>query len=121
MARILVIEDEDHIRTLLGKMLEQEGYEVLTASNGKEGLKVFHSTPPIDVIVTDIFMPEKEGLETINEIKKDFPDVKIIAISGGGQKGNLSFLTIAKHIGANITLRKPFNIEDLSNAIKELI
>ncbi|HLC15607.1 MAG TPA: response regulator [Thermodesulfovibrionia bacterium] len=103
MAKILIIEDEDHIRTLLGTMLEQEGYEVLTAQNGKEGIKVFHSNQ-IDLIITDIFMPEKEGLETITELKKEFPDVKIIAISGGGQKGNLSFLTIAKHIGANRTL-----------------
>lgn len=121
MARILVIEDENHIRTLLSKLLEQEGYEVLTATNGKEGLRVLHANLLIDVIVTDIFMPEKEGLETIKEIKKEFPDVKIIAISGGGHKGNMSFLTIAKHIGANTALKKPFSIEDLSNAIKALI
>ena len=84
MARILIIDDEPTILLMLKKMLERSGYVVDMAINGKEGMELFAKFPA-DLIITDIVMPEKEGLETIREIKKDHPHVKIIAISGGGR------------------------------------
>ncbi len=88
MERILVIDDDHHILMMIKKMLERADFEVELASNGNEGLELFKSIP-IDLVICDIIMPEKEGLETIMELKQDFPDVKIIAISEGvqGYKG----------------------------------
>ena len=85
MAVVLVIEDDDHLRGLLRAVLERAGHTVEDAPNGAAGLKRFYSHPA-DVVVTDIIMPEKEGLETIIELKRDHPEVKIIAISGGGAR-----------------------------------
>ena len=76
---------------------------------------------PTDLIITDILMPEKEGLETIIELRRNYPHVKIIAISGGGLIGNLTFLSAAKHLGALRTLTKPFTHEELLKTIEELI
>jgi CheY-like chemotaxis protein len=118
--RILVIDDEDLIREVIREMLEPEGYVVLTAANGKEGLRLFHKELP-DLIITDIFMPEMEGLETIRELRRHSPDVKIVAISGGGERGMVSFLSHARRFGALRTLEKPFSREDLLNNLKELL
>jgi YesN/AraC family two-component response regulator len=120
MVSILVIDDEEHIRTLIRQMLELSGYKVYEAPDGKVGLEIFREKQ-VDLIITDILMPEKEGLETIMELRRSFPDVKIIAISGGGQSGNLSFLSAAKHLGALRTLTKPFSYEELLKTIRELI
>jgi len=84
MARILVIDDDIQILEMLGQTLEREGYEVVDALDGKEGMRLYREAPT-DLVITDIVMPEKEGVETIMELKRDFPDVKIIAMSGGGQ------------------------------------
>ena len=85
MSRILIIEDEESIRKMLKKLFEISGHSVLEAPDGETGCQIYRNEKP-DIIITDIFMPEKEGLETIKEIKRDFPDIKIIAISGGGSK-----------------------------------
>jgi len=89
--RILVIDDESQLRAMLKKFLEMEGYEVITASNGKEGLHLF-SEDPADLVITDLIMPDKEGIETIKELKASNPKTKVIAMSGGGKGGtwNLS-------------------------------
>jgi len=118
--RILVIDDEALIREIVKEMLEVEGYVVSTAANGKEGLRLYREELP-DLIITDIFMPEMEGLETIRELRRTSPDVKIVAISGGGERGMLSFLEHARRFGAVQTLEKPFSREELLNSVRELL
>jgi two-component system, chemotaxis family, chemotaxis protein CheY len=118
--RILVIDDEDMIRQLVKEMLEVEGYIVTTAANGKEGLQLYQRELP-DLIITDIFMPEMEGLETIRTLQRDSSKVKIIAISGGGERGMISFLSHAKRFGALRTLQKPFSRQDLLTSVGEVL
>jgi CheY-like chemotaxis protein len=118
--RILVIDDEDLIREVVKEMLETEGYVVSTAANGREGLELYRKELP-DLIITDIFMPEMEGLETIRELQRDAAEVKIVAISGGGEKGMLSFLSYAKRFGALRTLEKPFSREELLTTVRDLV
>jgi CheY-like chemotaxis protein len=118
--RILVIDDEEAVRLIVREMLILEGYEVEIAANGKVGLQLFRSDPT-DLIITDIFMPEMEGLETIRELHREYPGVKIIAMSGGGESGMLSFLSYAKRFGALRTLRKPFSREELLANVQELL
>ena len=118
--RILVIDDEELIREVVKEMLEVEGYVVTTAANGKEGLQIYQRESP-DLIITDIFMPEMEGLETIRTLQQDSSRVKIIAISGGGERGMISFLTYAKRFGALRTLQKPFSREDLLRTVREVL
>ena len=120
MKRILVIDDEDQVRKVIRHMLERAGYATIEAKDGEIGLRL-HRKQPADLIITDIFMPEKEGLETIREILRDFPDAKIIAISGGGLTGALSYLNLAKSFGALRTLAKPFNRRELLTVVRELL
>lgn len=120
MKRILVIDDDYMVRTMLRMTLESKGYAVTEAADGKEGLKRFAEFPA-DVIITDLVMPEKEGLETISELKKIMPEVNIIAISGGGKIGPEGYLTVAKSLGAKYTFTKPVNKEKLLEAIQTLI
>lgn len=118
--RILVIDDEASVRQIVEEMLALEGYDVITAPNGKAGLQLFRREPT-DLIITDIFMPEMEGLETIREFQREFPKVQIIAMSGGGETGMLSFLSYAKRFGAVRTLRKPFSRAELLASVKEVL
>jgi DNA-binding response OmpR family regulator len=120
VARILVIDDEDQPRQMLQQALERAGYEVITARDGNEGIRRFR-VAPTDVVITDILMPEKEGLETIRDLRRAFPTVKIIAISGGGRTGGLNFLDIAERLGVQHTLQKPFGLRDMLAAVHELL
>lgn len=120
MARILVIDDDEQVLNMLYESLTREGYDVFTASNGEQGLKLFRQEP-VDLIITDIIMPEKEGIETIIELRQDFPDVKIIAMSGGGRIGTKDYLHLAKIFGVQRTFPKPVAREQLLDAIKELL
>lgn len=120
MTHILVIEDEDQVRSFLHKILEQEGYEVSDAPNGAVGMKIQRESPA-ELIITDIIMPEKEGIEIIMEIKKDFPGTKIIAISGGGQAGINTYLDMAKKLGAHSVLAKPFEIKEIISETNRLL
>jgi len=117
---ILVIDDDEPIRELLRAILEHEGYRVLEAQNGNEGLKRFTETPT-DLVITDLIMPEKEGIETIRDLRRKFPGVKIIAVSGGGRIGPDSYLKMAKGVGALRTLSKPFDRTVLLKAVEEVI
>lgn len=117
---ILVIEDDEDIRQMICDILEEEGYDTLQAANGLEGISVLKKHPDIGLIVTDLLMPEKEGLETITEIRKDYPMLKILAISGGGICIPESYLNLAKAMGADATLCKPFGSRELLNAIGNL-
>ncbi len=120
MPHILIIDDEDQIRNMLQILFERAGYEVSVAKNGLEALKG-HARTPADLIVTDIIMPEQEGLETIRKIREDLSDVKIIAISGGGIGGAESYLSLAAKLGADITFKKPVEHRDLLEAVRKLI
>ena len=119
MKRILVIDDDAQFRPMLGQMLERAGYEVVEAQDGNEGIKLFRESPT-DLIITDIIMPEKEGVETVIELKRDFPDVKIIAISGGSRGIDAkSCLSYVKALGVSCVFSKPFEREELFEAIRE--
>lgn len=117
MARILIIDDEELARFTMREILEGAGYEVIEAKNGNQGL-AYQKAQPCDLVITDIIMPEKEGVETIIEMKRDFPNVPIIAISGGGRTRNLDFLKLAKQYGAGKILAKPFSEEELIDSVK---
>jgi CheY-like chemotaxis protein len=120
MPNILLIDDDNQYRTMLRKTIERNGYEVIEASNGNEGIKLYRKNPT-DLIITDLIMPEKDGIETIQELKKDFPDIKIIAISGGGRLGPHDYLHLAKMLGAQRTLTKPIELPVLLKTIEELL
>ena len=120
MAKILIIDDEEQVRLYLRSILEPEGYEVVEAPDGKVGLQLYREEP-VDLIITDVFMPEKEGLETIRELRSEYPEVKIIAISGGGRDIDLDFLPLAKQLGALRTLKKPFDRQEMLDAVKEVL
>jgi len=119
-ARILVIDDEEEVRDIIKQMLELEGYEVITAVDGNQGIKLFKQEPA-DLVITDIIMPDKEGIETIIELRNQFPDVKIISISGGGRIGPHDYLNMAKKLGAERSFTKPFERKKLLKAIEELL
>jgi YesN/AraC family two-component response regulator len=120
MAKILIIDDDPSILTMLTRMLEKTGYEVDIASNGKEGLEKIERCPP-DLLVTDIVMPEKEGLELICHLRTKNPGLKIVAISGGGRFNYEGYLTSAKLLGADLIFQKPLVHKDFIQAISDLI
>lgn len=120
MIKILVIEDDNSFRNVLVTMLVRAGYEVLQAENGAQAVKHCKVTKP-DLVLTDIIMPDKEGLETIQELLGLCPNLKIIAMSGGGRFGPNSYLPLAEKLGAKKTLQKPFLREELLSAIKEVL
>lgn len=121
--KILLIDDNKDVREMLREELVAAGYEVTAVANGNAGLAAVRKAP-VDIVVTDIFMPEKEGLETIVEMRRDFPQIKIIAISGGSSRPRnqrTDHLAIAHDIGADEILRKPFEPAQLVGAIERLI
>ena len=120
MARILIIEDDDLVRALLVNALGRAGHEVLKAADGQEGIKLYRAAPT-DLVITDLIMPEKEGIETIIELRRDFPQARIIAISGGGKFDNNDYLRIARAVGAKRAIDKPFKIEELLRAVEEVL
>lgn len=121
MRSILVIDDDGAILDMISWMLKKEGYKALTATDGKEGMRTIKNTPEIDLVITDLLMPEKEGIETISELKKGFPQIKILAISGGGIGSTETYLSIAKKLGADLTLKKPFTKRDLVESVQKLL
>ena len=120
MAHILVIDDESQIRTLLKKVLEREGYTVSEAADGVEGCAEYKRRTP-NLVITDLTMPEKNGLETIKELVADNPNIRIIAISGGGQRFPEYFLDKAAKEGARILLKKPFSNQELLTAVAKAL
>jgi DNA-binding response OmpR family regulator len=120
MAKILIIDDEPSILLMIKKMLEKAGHEVDMAVNGKEGMQIFEKNQA-DLLITDIIMPEKEGLETIVEMRKKFPDLKIIAISGGGRISADGYLPGAKLLGANMVFQKPLVQKEFLEAVSFLL
>jgi DNA-binding response OmpR family regulator len=120
MARILVIDDDPAVRLSIQVALEREGHQVVCASDGEQGFRAFASKAP-ELIITDIIMPNKEGIETILQIRARDPKTPILAISGGGRLGNADFLKMAKRVGANEILPKPFERQDLTAAVHRLL
>lgn len=120
MACVLIIDDEDYVRMTLSQALEDEGHTVLFASNGLDGLSRYAEGKP-DLVVTDVLMPDKEGLETIIELRKIEPNVKIIVMSGGGRVNNVDFLEMAKKFGATATLKKPFPIDEFCRIVESCL
>ncbi len=120
MVKILIIEDDTSFRNVLVQMLEKAGFEVQQAGDGNLALSICETFLP-DIVLTDIIMPDKEGLETIQELIARMPEIKIIAMSGGGRFGPDSYLPLAKKLGAKCTLQKPFMRDELMGAIEEVL
>jgi len=121
MTSIMVIDDDIQVRTFVREVLESEGYEVRVAGNGAEGVKAFRQRPA-DLVLCDIFMPEKGGLQTIRELQDEFGKVKIVAMSGGNHEhGRLDLLPFAKKYGASAALHKPLAPKSLLGAVRDVI
>ena len=120
MALILCIDDEPEMRKLISRILTEAGHEVIEASDGALGLRLFRERQP-DLVLCDIYMPVKEGIETIFEMRRDSPAAKIVAVSGGGSRGNLGPLTAAGLLGANVALAKPFRAAQLLEVCETLL
>ncbi len=120
MARILVIDDEKPIREMLTDILEEEGHEVTCAKDGIEGIAQYRETLH-DLIITDVFMPEKSGLETILDLKDEFPQIKIIAMTGWDAKDDLDVLAMTEDWGADGVLSKPFKAQEVTSKIRTLL
>jgi len=142
MARILIIDDETLVRLTIRQMLERAGHEVIEASNGHDGIRSYNAYAP-ELIITDIIMPENDmgcdvrgipsgplakqllrnldGIETIIELQRDHPEVKIIAISGGGRTRNANYLRLAGELGVRGTLAKPFSEDQLCGVVNDAL
>jgi DNA-binding response OmpR family regulator len=110
MATVLVIDDDPQICDLLQQVLEKEGHVVHTALNGIEGISLYRQHHP-ELILLDILMPEKEGLETILDLRREFPNVMTIAMSGGSERAKINLLELAQRLGAQYQLTKPFQLQ----------
>jgi DNA-binding NtrC family response regulator len=120
VANILVADDEQAIRSILKMVLQMAGHTVDVAANGEEVLAMA-GKGRFDLVITDILMPRKEGIETILELKKANPALKVIAISGGGRKGGMDFLQVAQKVGASATIAKPFEPDELVAAVDKCL
>ena len=120
MSSILVVDDDAQVLEVMSEMLRLEGHEVTLADNGREAVQCIDAVP-FDLVITDLIMPEKEGLETIADIRRSQDTVPILAISGGGRMGPADYLETAKFIGANATLAKPFARQELISTVDSLL
>ena len=120
MESILIIDDEPQIRSMIRLILERSGYTVIEASDGIEGIRLFREKPAA-LIITDLIMPNKDGIGLIIELKKEFPNVKIVAMSGGGLNRPEGYLRGAQKLGAACTLSKPINRQELLRAVKDTL
>ncbi|HYT72058.1 MAG TPA: response regulator [Gemmatimonadales bacterium] len=120
MARILIIDDDAGIRQSLRALLERAGHDVADARDGGAGLRI-HAAQRADLIITDLFMPDYDGIETIRELRRTDPTVKIIAMSGGGFDGTVDLNADAKSLGAQHSLRKPLDGRELLEAVREVL
>ena len=119
-SQILVIEDDRAVRELMLHTLSRAGYRVLSAEDGNEGMNLFRSEHP-DLVITDIVMPQKEGFETILALRKECPEVKVIAMSGGGRHGTEDYLSVARKLGACRTVSKPFLRDEMLKVVREAL
>jgi len=117
--RILVVDDNEDLRSTIQALLQADGFEVDVAADGHAALAL-HQSNPADVVITDLFMPDKDGIETIVELRKQSPRIKIVAISGWTSTQGSDYLQVAREIGATVTLQKPFDPEELSRVVRQL-
>lgn len=120
MTRILVVDDNPHIRTLVRGILEEAGYDVTEAINGRDGMKCFHDQL-FQLVICDIMMPDQDGIEMIGAIREAGHPSKVLAISGGGRTGRLDYLKFAEELGANASLSKPFEPDELLGEVRRLL
>ena len=120
MPGVLIVEDEQELREMLKISLLRREYSVFEANNGKEAITNFKPSLT-DMVITDLIMPDEDGLKVIMKLREIKPTIKIIAISGGGKAGPGSYLSMAKALGANAIFSKPFSINELINRIDELL
>ena len=118
--KVLVIDDDQQFRNYMVELLTEHGYKVCTAENGVAGLEQFSNCQP-DIIITDIVMPEKEGVEVILTIRAENPEIPLIAVSGGNLGNAESYLNMARKLGANATLAKPFSLSNLLETVDRLL
>jgi len=116
VAKILVIDDEELMRQTLQAFLRRAGHQVMLAKDGNEGVETFRTARP-DLVILDIIMPEKEGIEAIIEIKEIAPDARILAMSGGGRTHDADLLVIARDVGAQRVIRKPFSYDEFTSTV----
>lgn len=120
MARILVIDDQEPIRRIVRRALEHNGHEVYDASDGEIGMEILESQS-FDLVVTDIFMPGQDGIVTLRQIRKRFPALKVIVISGGDSTGLMDLRQDAELLGAVSTLQKPFNAREIMDKVRDAL
>ncbi len=120
MSRILVIDDDDLVRDTLVRILTRAGHDAIGAKDGRDGVKQFQLQPP-DLIVTDVIMPEQDGIETVLQLRRSDATLPIIAISGGGRARAMQFLETAQKLGADLVLPKPVKQQELLAAVSQLL
>jgi CheY-like chemotaxis protein len=120
MTSILVVDDQKELRTVVSRVLTEANYQVVEAEDGEAALAAFRANPPT-LVITDIIMPGKAGIEVIATMKRERPDVKVLAMSGGGRTHVMDFLAIARKVGADAALEKPFRKSDLLARVAELV
>ena len=120
MARILIVDDNVHLCKWIRHSLEQKGYEVYEAYDGEQGMDFLRENPT-ELVIIDIFMPKQGGISTMMQVRSDFPAMKMIVISGGGGTKHVDFLEMARELGANRILQKPFSSKELLDTVQELL
>lgn len=121
MAKILIVDDDSQLRTMLKQLLEGNNYDVIDSGDGEEALRILKKDK-FNLIITDLIMPEKDGMSLILELRRDYPEMQIIAISGGARHIDpQNPLQIAKKLGAQYTLTKPFKLSELLEAVRKLV
>jgi CheY-like chemotaxis protein len=120
MARILVVDDDRDVRSTLVRILAREGHEVEQAEDGGAALAAYRSRPA-DVIITDMYMPTVDGIEVIGALMSEFPEARLIVMSGGGQVGKEDVLDLARRLGAKQTLSKPIDRQELLAAVNAVL
>lgn len=120
MANILVVDDEKNVRDMVVKMIKPLGHKLSEAENGLQAIESCRSTA-FDLVITDLVMPGKHGIDLIMDLKKEFPNIPVIAISGGGGiNGRFDYLEIAKLAGVTKIMKKPFEMSDMRQAVNEI-
>ncbi|MCC6598449.1 MAG: response regulator [Alphaproteobacteria bacterium] len=117
---VLVIDDESGVREVIFESLRLCGYKMLQAENGKNAMDLIEQGCRPNIVVTDLIMPEQDGMETIQLLRQNFPQIKLVAISGGGRRNNVDFLTLADDLGVDATLPKPLDMDELERIVQKL-
>jgi CheY-like chemotaxis protein len=120
VARIVVIDDQEPVRRVIARVLQAAGHDVLEAGDGAAGMRILESHP-VDVVITDIFMPGQDGILTLRQIRKQFPGVKVITMSGGDVTGRLNLSQEAEMLGAVMTVAKPFKATEIVEAVRSVL